>query len=281
MDNFYYYQSFRKTTVQFLDLFSGIKIRRFDRSGNFLKFIKVPIKYSPKEKIFYWLNERHDDEMLPMMSCQLNGVDYSLERAANKHQRLTDSISTSAGVIRQYLNPVPYDVNFTVTLWSLYMYDIDQILEQILPWFQPYVMIRIYSPELVSTFDVKVIFSSVTPEIESEYADDAFRVLKYTLDFQVQTYMFKPMENTGIIRQILLNYYTSDESWAGRNEVGNSTFASAASGESQVFTAVDPWLTVDNDPIYDYELYSYGDKIGSSHVSGGTEHINHAGEWKH
>ena len=48
MKNYYYYQAFRKTTVQFLDLFNDIKIRRYDRGGNFVKYVEVPVKYSDK-----------------------------------------------------------------------------------------------------------------------------------------------------------------------------------------------------------------------------------------
>ena len=283
MKNFYHYKAFRKTTVQFLDLFNDIEIQRFDQGGNFERFIKVPIKYSPKEKIWFWLSERKDDEVLPIMSCTLTGVDYSLERAVNKHQVLTDTITSSAGSVRSYLNPVPYDLTFQVSLWTLYMSDIDQILEQILPWFQPYVMIRIHSPELVSTFDVKVIFNSVTPEHEFEYTDDTFRILKYTLDFTVQTYMFKPMETVGVIQEILLNYYTNENAFmaAGEQAALSSTFTSGASGESQQFVVQAPWLTIDNDPIYDYELFNDTIKIGSDHVSGGITHINHPGDWTH
>jgi hypothetical protein len=260
VDNYYYYQAFRKTTVQFLDLFNGIKIRRFNQAGTFVKYVQVPIKYSPKEKIWYWLNERKDDEVLPIMSCQLNGVDYSVERSANKHQKIS---CTQDGVVSTYLNPVPYDINFQVSIWALYMYDIDQILEQILPWFQPYVMIRVYSPDLQATFDVKVIFTSATPEHEFEYSDDTFRILKYTLDFNVQTYMFKPIEVAGVIGKILMNFYTTEGQWNARDTT--STFTSAASGgEMMRFTTVQPWQTVDNDPIYDYELFSDNTKVGGA-----------------
>jgi hypothetical protein len=225
----------------------------------------VPVKYSPKEKIWYWLNERKDDETLPIISVGLTGVDYALERAGNKHQKLTDTITTSAGSVRQFLNPAPYDLTFSVSIWALYMSDIDQIIEQILPYFQPNVIIRVYIPELSAKYDVKVIFNSASPEWEFEMSDEMHRVLKYTLDFTVQTYMFKPMETTGIIRTILLNYYQSEASFNARAPGNsNSTFTSGASGESQRFRGVNPWLEADGDPIYDYELFQGGSLVGSA-----------------
>lgn len=271
MKDYYYYQAFRKTTVQVLDLFNDIQINRYDQGGNWLKRVEVPLKYSPKEKIWFWLNERNDDEQLPIMSLALTGIDYSLERAGNKHKKLVECSSStpSAATIASYLNPIPYDLNFTLSVWSLYMSDVDQILEQILPYFQPYVFVRVYSPDLDTTFEVKVIFQSATPEHEFEYTDDTFRILKYSLEFVAQTYMFRPIENTGLIKSVLLNYYTDTAAWESgiRTE---STFTSAASGETQRFTSIAPWQLSDGDPIYDYELFNFGSRVGN------VSHINHA-----
>ena len=80
MKNYYYYEVFRKTVTQFLDIFNDINIKRYDDSGCFLKNVNVPLKYAPKEKIWYWLNERKQDETLPIMAVTMQGVEYSLER---------------------------------------------------------------------------------------------------------------------------------------------------------------------------------------------------------
>ena len=263
MKDFYYYHVFRKSITQFLDLFNEIQIKRYDRNGNFLKYIKVPLKYAPKEKIWYWLNERKDDEILPIMSASMNGVEYSLERQTNKHKHVVNSGSASGGSgITRYLNPVPYDITFQLQIWTLYMHDIDQILEQILPFFQPFVYIRIPIPELFADFEAKVLFGAATPEFESEYGDDGWRVLKYSLDFTLQTYLFKPIEEKGLIEQMYVNFYTNDNAWKTAFEDTNSEFSCAASGESMKL--IGPSAT--DRSIWQYEIFQFGDKIGGTQI---------------
>ena len=260
MKQYYYYKALRKCTIQFLDLFNDIKIARYTRGGNFDKYIGVPLKYGPKEKWYYWINERKDDEMLPIMSVTLQGIEYSLERTTNKFRNiLTSCGATNPNTVSRYLNPTPYDIQFQLSIWALYMTDIDQILESILPFFQPHAYIRLPIEELESTFDLKVIFNSVSPDMDLEWPDENFRILRYTLDFTVQSYFFKPVETTGIVGKIFTNFYLSEGAFSSR--LSSSTFTSAASGESQYFLGISPTA---GDPLYDYELYNMGNKIGET-----------------
>lgn len=260
MKDYYYYKSLRKTTIQFLDMFNDIKIARYDRGGNFLKYVGVPLKYGPKEKWWYWLNERKDDEMLPIMSVTMAGVDYSLERVTNKFKNIVTTCgATNPSTIQRYLNPAPYDISYQLSIWTLYMTDLDQILESILPYFQPHAFIRLPIEELSSTYDLKVIFSSLAPDMDLEWADENFRVLRYTLDFQVQTFLFKPVETKGVIGKIFTNYYMNEAGFASRSS--ETTFTSGASGEAQYLLGISPTA---GDPLYDYELYNMGDKVGKT-----------------
>jgi len=268
---YYYYKVLRKTIVQFLDCFNDIQVARYDDNNVFQKYIEVPLKFSPKEKIWYWLTQRKDNETLPIMSASMTGVEFAADRATNRTQSVTTtngascvaSVAVSSGNVSKFLNPTPYDLTFDVNIWTLYMTDIDQILEQILPWFQPHIFIRVTIPEIKGSFDVKVIFEGASPEFELEFTDDAFRILKYTLTFRVQTLLFKPVEATGYVGQIMVNYYT-DAGAFGSQVFGDttSTFTSAASGESQRFTGIDPYFDENDKRIYDYEVFQFGTNIG-------------------
>jgi len=278
---YYYYKVLRKTIVQFLDTFNDIQVARYDKDNNFEKYVEVPLKFSPKEKIWYWLAERKDYETLPIMSAAMTGVEFASDRATNRTQSITTvsgescaggaGPSVSAGTISSFLTPTPYDLTFQINIWTLYMADIDQILEQILPWFQPHIFVRVTIPEIKGSFDVKVIFEGASPDMEMEYTDDTFRVLKYTLDFRVQTMLFKPVEPTGYIEKIMINYYTDQGAFGSAvYENTTSTFTSAASGESQRLTGIDPYFDENDKRIYDYEVFQFGTNIG------GPIHVNHA-----
>jgi hypothetical protein len=263
---YYYYKALRKTITQFLDIFNDIKIVRYTQAGTFSKYVEVPLKFSPKEKIWYWLNERKDDEMLPMMSVSMTGIEFAMERSANTGFKMNVCGGEGAGEdITRLLAPSPYDISFQVNIWALYMTDIDQIIEQILPWFQPHIFIRIRLDEINTQFDAKVVFRSASPEHESEYSDEGRRVLKYSLDFSVQTMLFRPAELSGVTHKIITNYYVTQEAFreALNNVNTQSTFTSAASGESQVITAIEPFYTEDDKVIFKYEIYQFGNEVGN------------------
>ena len=139
------------------------------------------------------------------------------------------------------------------------------------------------------SFDMKIIFDSASPEFEAEYTDDARRVLRYVLDFRVQTYLFKPIETSGVIGEIFINYYTNAQAFrrgieaGGIAEVSNritesteedriteegelrvTDYPYAPSGETTRLIGVSAWGTDDSYKIYDYEVYHFEDKIGET-----------------
>jgi hypothetical protein len=115
---------------------------------------------------------------------------------------------------------------------------------------------------LFSTYQAKVIFNSASPDSDFEYADENFRVLKYNLEFTVQSYLFKPIESAKLAKTIYLNYYTNQSGFNTRSL--SSTFTSGASGESQLFRGQEPW-DIDN-PMMEYEVYNIGQKVGRTLV---------------
>ncbi len=268
MRTYYYYQALRKTITQFLDVFNDIKIKRYDESGNFIKYINVPIKFAPKERAYYYIFENHQDEMLPIMSVTMNSVEFASDRMGSNYHILTKTTSADAGTIQRFLNPVPYNLGFTVYIWTKYMSDVDQILEQVLAYFAPHIFIRIYIPELDFNFDVKVVFSGASPDITSDLGEEERRVIRYTMDFNVQAYLFRPVEDYGLIQQIFINYYTNDAAWKAAFEDTTSMFSSAISGESQVFTGISPYLNEEDEKIYKYEIFQLGKEVGTEIIYG-------------
>jgi hypothetical protein len=229
MKQYFFFNVFRKTIIQFFDAFNDIKIARYAADGSTVdRYITVPIKHSVKEKVYYWLNERKDDEMLPMITSYISSIDYAADRKANGAYSFTAScanIGDTSPSVATFLHPCPYNLTFTMNIWALHMVDIDQIMEQILPFFCPHAFIRVYIEELDLSYDVKVIFRSSTPEISHEMADMEYRVINYTLDFEVQTWFFKPTTDIGLIKKIYGSYPTEN----GTLDT-TSTFASGASG---------------------------------------------------
>lgn len=267
MKTYYYYRSLRKTIIQFLDLFSNIKIIRYERDGTTVsKYVNVPLKLAGKEKVWYWINQRKDDQMLPMMSVSLQSVEFAAERMGNKLHNITKSTSLSGASMQRFVNPVPYNLNFALSIWSLYMVDIDQILEQILPYFTPEAYIKIAIPEIGGEFDVKVVFMSCTPDVANEMADEENRVVMWNMDFMVHTYVYKPVTEPGVIKDIIVNYFVNEEVWDKKelyvDGTTRTTFTSGASGyaaESMLMRVAPSGGTIyfadDGDPYYAYSIF--------------------------
>jgi hypothetical protein len=274
---------FRKTIIQFFDAFNDIKIARYSNDGRTIdRWITVPIKHSVKEKVYYWLNERKDDEMLPMITAYISAIDYAVDRKVNSFHAFTADCSDVDGSVSgkssvsQYLHPCPYNLTFTMNIWALHMTDVDQIMEQILPFFCPHIFVRIklddlnLQPNTVNNlgieFDAKIIFRSATPEVSHEMADLEYRVLNYTLDFEVQSWFFKPTTDVGLIENIYGSYFTDAQSFSNYVNNTTSTFTSGASGgiTYQIKGSIPSGGSID-DPVIQYNLF---EPYGSSSPSG-------------
>ena len=231
MREYFFFNVFRKTIVQFFDAFNDIKIARYSDDGKTIsRYIEVPIKHSIKEKMYYWLNERKDDEVLPMITAYISSIDYATDRKVNSFYEFATDCDFDSASYSKYLHPCPYNLTFTMNIWALHMVDIDQIMEQILPFFCPHIFVRIYIEELNTAFDTKIVFRSATPEVSHEMADLEYRVINYTLDFEVQTWFFKPTSDTGLIKKIYGSYFPDQGSFVNYIKDTTSTFSSGASG---------------------------------------------------
>lgn len=204
MDNHFYFWIIKKTITQFANVFNNIKIAKYNEDGSIKKTIEVPVKLSSKQKFYYWLYDRKHEKMLPMMAVNFTGLSPAL------NNRGTDSnyfkVPASKGETSTYKKPIPWDYTFELYITANYMLDIEQILEQIIPWFTPYIMININIPEINNNLDLKVICNSVSQDKEVEIPEDDYRTINWTLDFTVKGYMLKPVSDSSIIHEINLEF---------------------------------------------------------------------------
>jgi hypothetical protein len=230
MKDYFFFNVFRRTLIQFLDAFNNIKIARYSEDGSTIdRLIEVPVKHSIKEKVYYWLNERKDDEMLPMITAYVNSIDWDTNRTVNGFYQFCTGDDTDETVVKTYLHPCPYNLGITMNIWALHFVDMDQIIEQILPFFCPNIFIRVNLEEIDVSYDVKVIFRSATPEVSHEIADMEYRVLSYSLDFEAQAWFFKPISDTGLIKKIYGSFFPDGGAF-GDYLASGGTFSSGASG---------------------------------------------------
>lgn len=195
MRGYFFHKSLRRSLIMLLDLFRTIYVARYDNAGFATKIIRVPLSFGPKEKAFYWQKSqgKKTDEILPIMAANVTSIDFDSARMANREQNIVISRDLSAKSLKMFKNAMPYNVGLNLNIWALHIVDIDQILEQILPFFAPHNFIRVYFPELDARMDVKVILNNCTPDLTEDMAEEDWRVVKWTIAFTMQTYMMRPL----------------------------------------------------------------------------------------
>ena len=224
----FYHKKIRNTVIAFGTIFNNVNIKRLDSSGNPLQNIKVPLSYSPKEKFLARLDAQQDltgDDSkvaitLPRMSFEITGYSYDATRKLNKNQKIT-KVTTNADTTKmnnQYM-PVPYNVNFSLNVYTANSDDGLQIIEQILPFFQPdYTVTMIEDTTMDTKRDIPFILNSVDYEDSYTGSLTSLRRIIYTLQFTAKVYLYGPISTSAIIKKVSADLYSDTGSNAPRVE---------------------------------------------------------------
>ena len=216
----FYHKQIRNTVIAFGTIFNNINIKRLDSSGNPLQNIKVPLSYSPKEKFLARLDQQQDltgDDSsvaitLPRMAFDIVGYSYDSSRKLNKNQRI-GKVTTNADTSKlntQY-SPVPYNVSFELNIFTATSDDGLQIIEQILPYFQPdYTVTMIQDSTYMDTKrDIPFVLESVNYDDSYTGTLTSLRRITYSLSFTAKIYLYGPISTTAIIKKVSADLYTN------------------------------------------------------------------------
>jgi len=210
----FYFNSTRNLAAAFGDLFNNIHVIRTDKNNAIKKDIVVPLSYAPRQKYIAKLAEdlKTVETTLPRMSFSLDSMKFDSSRMIN---RLGKTIKKdTSGNLKEIMNPVPYNFEFTLNIWTKNLDDKLQIIEQILPFFSPdFNLSVVMIPELGITEDIQIILESQNLNDEYEGAFSDFRVITAELSFVMKGYLYPPITNANIINKVLTNikdYNTSN-----------------------------------------------------------------------
>ena len=216
MFEYFYHEILRKIVVSFGSLFNEIEIRKKDDSGDTFSVIKVPLAYGPTQKFLARLEQSPDlnkpvQMTLPRMSFEMNGINYDPRRKASNTQQFIIGAGTDAS--RAYL-PVPYDINFELSIMTKLNEDMLQIVEQILPYFQPSYNLSVKLVDSIKeTRDIPIVLNNINMEDSYEGDYSSRRALIYTLQFTAKTYLFGPIDTNAskdIIKKVSVGYIAGD-----------------------------------------------------------------------
>ena len=210
----FYHETMRKVVVAFGTIFNNINIVRTNSSGEVIQSMKVPLAYGPKQKFLTRLREDPNLNKkvaltLPRIGFEISGIAYDPARKLQKTvkvKKVADGIDDNQ--VKSGFMPVPYNINFELYVLSKNSDDALQIVEQILPFFQPdYTVTMKEIPELDIIRDVPIILNSVGYEDDYEGSFTSRRSIIYTLSFTAKYYMYGPVTASNVIRRVQVDQY--------------------------------------------------------------------------
>ena len=208
----------RDYVVAFGTIFNDVSvIRTSDLAAT--TYVRVPLSYAPQERFLARLNQnptlsRQEQITLPRMSFEMTTMNYAGERKLNTVNKIRKFTSTSNGThISSMFSPVPYDVGFSLHVYSRNTEDASNIVEQILPFFTPEFTLTIKSvTDFNIPMDIPIILNSISKEDTYEGGFEDRRVLVWTLDITLKGMLYGPIkESGGLIKKAYIEFYTPSQ----------------------------------------------------------------------
>lgn len=218
MFEYFYHEILRKTIIGFGTLFNDITIKHKKNTGEVVSLIKVPIAYGPIQKFLARVEQQPNlnspvQITLPRMSFEFVGLSYDPTRKVTSTQTFVSSSVTDGTDIKKTYMPVPYNMDFELSIMTKLDDDMLQIVEQILPYFGPsYTLTLNLLSSIGEKRDVPVTLNSInmSDNYEGDYTNR--RALIYTLRFTVKNYLFGPISSASddIIKKVSLGFISGD-----------------------------------------------------------------------
>ena len=213
----FYNRTIRKIVVAFGTVFNDIYVVRYTKDGLTAKeTIKVPLNWGAKEK--YITRITSDPSLtksiattVPRISFEMTGMSYDSSRKLPTTVR-NFSANNATTVNAQYV-PVPYNFDFSLSIYVRNTEDGTQILEQILPFFTPDFSVTVdFIPLMDPKYDMPIILNSVSNETTYEGDMMETRMIIWNLEFTAKSHIWPPVKTGKIINTANTNLFIQPNS---------------------------------------------------------------------
>jgi hypothetical protein len=212
LDQRFYWGTIRKAIVAFGNMFNNITIERKDAAGNVVQLQRVPLAYSPQQKFLAKIKQQPNVDntnfqvILPRMGFEMVSLDYDPNRKISPMQQ-SRTINSSTSASAQYA-PTPYNINVLLYIYAKNQDDGLQIIEQILPYFNPDYNLTIHAiPQLNINNDLPIILNSIGFTDDYEGDMTTRRAIMWTLSFIMKLNFYGPVNKQGIINKVTTNTF--------------------------------------------------------------------------
>lgn len=241
----FFWGTIRKSIVAFGNMFNSISIDRLASDGTVVQSLRVPLAYAPKQKFLARIAalpesaEPSFESYLPRLSFEMNGIQYDPNRRVSlvqQNRALNGSSTTSLNA--QYA-PSPYNISMTLYCYAKNQDDGLQIVEQILPYFNPDFNLTLNAvPAMGIKNDLPIILDSINYEDSYEGDFSSRRAIIWTLNFTMKLNFYGPVNRQGIIRTTNINTF-SDPSLSNKQSSYTATVDPATAVPGDVIDIID------------------------------------------
>lgn len=211
-NKYFYHSHMRDYITAFGALFTDIQVVRANALGEEISRENVPLTFSKKNKYVTRLVQdaalgAKSAIKLPRLAFEYTDITYAPERKITSKRRISGVDPNNGNALNNVYNPVPYDIAFSLSIFSKSQEEALQIIEQIVPFFSPDYTIKVKgvsNPDI--NYDVPIDLIGVTPDDSYEGAFEDRRVIIWQMDFVMKAFMFGPARNTGIIKTAITEF---------------------------------------------------------------------------
>jgi hypothetical protein len=251
----FYNRTIRKIVVAFGSMFNDVQLVRYSKDGlTSYEVTKVPLSYGAKEKYLTRITSdpnltKSVNTVVPRMSFDLVGMAYDSTR---KQQTTMQNFGFSSGKFAKQYVPIPYNFDFSLSIYVRNTEDGTQILEQILPFFTPDFTVTVdFIGKMDQKYDMPVLLNSVSPEVDYEGDLMNTRLIIWNLTFTAKAYIWPPVysdNDKGLIKQANTNIYSDHTDLSAQR-----TYVNFATGTGVYTTGED--ITIEAKGITGKVLY--------------------------
>jgi hypothetical protein len=257
MFEYFYHEILRKTVIGFGTLFNDIEIRQTNNQKEVISIVKVPLAYGPIQKFLARVEQQPNlntpvQITLPRMSFEFTGLSYDGTRKLTTTQTFLSKSVTDAKDIKKTYMPVPYNMDFELSIMTKLNDDMLQIIEQILPYFQPSYTLTINLIDSIGEKrDIPIVLDNISMEDDYEGDYSTRRALIYTLKFTAKIYLFGPVSSASkdIIQKVSLGFVSGDTQSTTRDLTYSVTPTAAKNYTGEVTTILSKDVEIESTVI--------------------------------
>ena len=207
-----YNKVIRKCVIAFGTIFNNIEVRRENSDGSTYSKMKVPLAYGPKQKFLARLEQQPELNKkvaitLPRIAFELTGISYD---ATRKLSPVTLELKPDGNnAVRKMYTPVPYNLEFSLSILSKTNDEALEITEQIMPFFQPSYNVTVNIVEALKEYrDVPIVMNTInyTDDYEGDFTQR--KLTTVDMSFTMKTYVFGPSQTGSPIKKAKVDYKT-------------------------------------------------------------------------